>query len=94
MQRGECGRRLLAMLLDAPSRGLNLRERGLATLDAETRDPPQRGALEPVRLGFANDDADCEGITQVDVRQLALALRMIAMLPVFRARRKRSYADP
>ena len=40
-------------------------------LDTETREPPKRRALKPIRLGVANDDADREGVTQVDVRQLA-----------------------
>ena len=39
------------------------------------------------------DDADREGVTQVDVRQLARGA-VIAMLPVFKARRKRAYAEP
>jgi hypothetical protein len=63
-------------------------------LDAETREPPQRGALEPIRFGRANDDADRERVTQVDVRNSPAALRMTAMFPVFSARRKRAYADP
>jgi hypothetical protein len=50
---------------------LGPRERRLGSLDAEAREPPQRGALEPIRLGFVNDDADGEGVTQVDVRQFA-----------------------
>ncbi len=46
-------------------------DRYFPALDAEACEPPQRGALEPIRLGLANHDADREGVTQVDVRQLA-----------------------
>jgi hypothetical protein len=42
-----------------------------APLDAETREPPQRGAFESTRLRFVNHDADPQGVAQVDVRQLA-----------------------
>jgi hypothetical protein len=47
---------------------LDLRERRLASLDAEAREPPQRGAFEPMRLGLANGEADRERVTQVHVR--------------------------
>jgi hypothetical protein len=73
---------------------LNLGERRLPPFDAETREPPQRGALKPFRLGAANRDADGEGVTQVDMRQLARGAANDAMLPVLSARRKRAYADP
>jgi hypothetical protein len=69
MERLQCGG-FVGEVLKCPCRGLDLGERRLASLDAETREPPERGAFEPIRLGFANDDADREGVTQVDVRQL------------------------
>jgi hypothetical protein len=46
---------------------LDLCKRYLEAFDAEPRGPPQRGALEPIRLDLADDDADRERITQVDV---------------------------
>ena len=70
LERLECGR-LVGDVLECPCCGLDLGERRLASLDAEAREPPQRGALEPIRLGLVNDDADGERVTQVDVRQLA-----------------------
>jgi hypothetical protein len=74
LERLECGG-LVSDVLERRSRGLDLRERGLASLDAEARKPPQRSAFEPVRLGFAYDDADRERVNQVDVRQLARGTR-------------------
>jgi len=53
-----------------PMLRLGLGERRLASLDAEAREPPQRGALEPIRLSFVNDDADGERVTQGHMRQL------------------------
>ena len=76
------------MFSKCPCCGLDLRERRLASLDAEAREPPQRGALEAIRLGFVNDDAHGEGVTEVDVPSSPTTLRMIAMLPAFRARLK------
>jgi hypothetical protein len=35
---------------------LDLGERRFASLDAEARKPPQRGAFEPMRLGVANGE--------------------------------------
>lgn len=71
---------------------MHVREGRLQSLDAEAREPPQRGTREPIRLSLADDDTDRERVTKADVRQLAPALRMIAMLPVVTARRKRAYA--
>jgi hypothetical protein len=48
----------------------HLIERGLASLQAKARQPPQRSALEPLRLGMPNRDADRQGVTEVDARQL------------------------
>ena len=75
-----------------PMRGLDLRECRVTPLNAETREPPERGTLEPLRLGLAHDRA--ERVTQIDVRNSPATLRMIAMLPAFDARRRRAYADP
>jgi hypothetical protein len=47
LERGECGRPV-SDVLECPGCGLDLRERRLASLDAETREPPQRGAFEPI----------------------------------------------
>jgi hypothetical protein len=49
---------------------LGLGERGLATLQAEALDPPQRTALAPLGLGLVNRQADGERLAQVDAREL------------------------
>jgi hypothetical protein len=49
---------------------LDLGECGLSVFEAEAREPPQRGALESLRFGLADGDADRERIAEVDARQL------------------------
>jgi hypothetical protein len=67
LERVECGW-LVGEVLECPCCGLNVGERRLASFDAEAREPPQRGALEPFWLGPANGDADRKRVTQVDAR--------------------------
>jgi hypothetical protein len=88
LARLKCGG-LVSDVLECPCCTLDLCERHFPALDAETREPPQRGALEPIRLRATDRHAHRKGVDQVNVRQLAAALRMMAMLPVFSARRKR-----
>jgi hypothetical protein len=40
-------------------------------LSTEKREPPQRGALEPIRLDFLDRVAHRESVARVDTRQLA-----------------------
>ena len=62
---------LVSDVLECPCCGLDLCERYFASLDAEARQPPQRGALEPIRLGLADGEADREDVNEVNVRQFA-----------------------
>ena len=89
----QCGR-LVGDVLECPCSGLDLGERYVAPLDAEAREPPQRGTLKAIRLGLAHGQADREGVAQATWGSSPAALRMMAILPVFSARRKRAYADP
>jgi hypothetical protein len=66
LERFECGR-LVGNVVEGPCCCLNLGERGLVSLVAEACEPPQRGALEPVRLGLA----DGEGVPEVDARKFS-----------------------
>src|SRR5215213_10008031 len=56
------GGRLVRDVLDYPCCALELCDRDLPPLDAGPREPPQRGALEPIRLGATDGDADREGV--------------------------------
>jgi hypothetical protein len=50
---------------------MDLRDGGLASLDAEARELAQRRALEALRLRAPNGDADLQCVTEVDARQLS-----------------------
>jgi hypothetical protein len=54
------------MFSNADAADLDLGGRDVASLDAEARELPQRGALEPIRLGLAEGEADREGVNEVD----------------------------
>jgi hypothetical protein len=58
----------------------------VASLEADAREPPQRGALEPLRLGVTDDNADREGVAEVDARKLGGGVADQVRLPVLRAR--------
>jgi hypothetical protein len=49
-----------------PRLGFDPCQRRLATFQAEPSDPPQRGRLEPMRLGLADHDTHREGVSQID----------------------------
>ena len=70
LERLECGG-LIRDVLECPCCALNLSECYSSALDAVAREPPQCGALEPIRLGTVDDDADRKRVAQVDLRQLA-----------------------
>ena len=63
MEHLECCR-LVVDVVEAPCCGLDLGECRFATLEAEAREPPQRGALEPPGLRLAHCHADGEGVAQ------------------------------
>jgi hypothetical protein len=64
-ERLECGR-LVSDVLECRCGGSGLGGRDVEPLDAEARELPQRGALEPIRLGLAEGEADREGVNEVD----------------------------
>jgi hypothetical protein len=63
--------RLVCDVLECPCCVLDLGDGGLGPLETEAREPPQRGALKPLRFGLADRDADGEGVDELDARQLA-----------------------
>ena len=60
---------LVGDVLECPGCSLDLRECRFASLHAEAREPPQRGAFESIRLCLANDHSDRESVAEVDVRE-------------------------
>jgi hypothetical protein len=60
---------LLGHVLERPRRRCYLGQGRVGALNAEARQPPQRGALVAVRLGFTDRDTDRQRITQIDLRQ-------------------------
>ena len=61
---------LVSDVVEGPCCCLDLSDSRVVPFDAEAREPAQRGALEPLRLGVANRHADFEGVAEVDARQL------------------------
>jgi hypothetical protein len=59
------------MLSNARAAPWTRRDRGLAPFEAEAREPAQRRALEPLRLGASNDAADRERVSEVKMRHIA-----------------------
>ncbi len=68
LERFECCR-LVREVVERPCCGLNLGQRGLASLDAEAREPAQRRALKPIGFGVPNGDAHLQGVAQVHAWQ-------------------------
>jgi hypothetical protein len=93
LKRFECCR-LVGQVVECPCCCLDLGDRGLAQLEAEAREPAQRRALEPLRLGGPDDDADRERVSEVDMRQLTSRVSNERDVAALMARWKRAYADP
>ena len=54
-------------------------ERCLASLDAVAREPPQRGALESIRLGLANSETHREGVAERRAAALPASTRICSV---------------